>query len=156
MQALEALYVGEANPQGYVVANEMVASRAHVLTARCGALGAACRSLLVTSHRAQIFPRVEGSDGYDRIICDVPCSGDGTFRKHRDKWTHWGPHQGRELHSLQLQIATRAALLLKPGGVMAYSTCRYLLFFDGFSLASKLLFAHRERSTRVLRLHGGC
>jgi 16S rRNA C967 or C1407 C5-methylase (RsmB/RsmF family) len=109
--------------RGFVVANELVPLRAYVLAARCGALGAACRRLVVTSHRAQIFPRSIGSDGYDRIICDVPCSGDGTFRKYRDKWGHWEAHLGRQLHSLQLQIAVRAASLLKRGGVMAYSTC---------------------------------
>jgi 16S rRNA C967 or C1407 C5-methylase (RsmB/RsmF family) len=36
---------------------------------------------------------------------------------------HWAPHQGRQLHSLQLQIALRAAALLAVGGQMAYSTC---------------------------------
>eukprot|EP00242_Pyramimonas_sp_CCMP2087_P006144 CAMPEP_0198200294 /NCGR_PEP_ID=MMETSP1445-20131203/3334_1 /TAXON_ID=36898 /ORGANISM="Pyramimonas sp., Strain CCMP2087" /LENGTH=783 /DNA_ID=CAMNT_0043870315 /DNA_START=153 /DNA_END=2504 /DNA_ORIENTATION=+ len=113
----------EEPSRGFVVANELVPLRAYVLAARCGALGAACRRLVVTSHRAQIFPRSTGSDGYDRIICDVPCSGDGTFRKYRDKWGHWEAHLGRQLHSLQLQIAVRAASLLKRGGVMAYSTC---------------------------------
>lgn len=114
---------GGAQGGGYVVANELVGNRAHVLAARCAALGGAASSLLVSSHRAQIFPHVAGAAGYDRIICDVPCSGDGTFRKHRDKWGHWAPHQGRELHALQLQIALRAASLLAEGGQMAYSTC---------------------------------
>lgn len=63
----------------------------------------------------QIFPGAAGGGKgiFDRIICDVPCSGDGTFRKYRDKWGHWQAHQGRQLHSLQLQIALRAIALLK-------------------------------------------
>lgn len=69
-----------------MVANELVGHRAHVLAARCAALGGAAASLLVSSHRAQIFPHAASAEKFDRIVCDVPCSGDGTFRKHRDKW----------------------------------------------------------------------
>eukprot|EP00854_Cymbomonas_tetramitiformis_P027736 gene27736-34244_t len=115
-QALEALHASEEHsPRGFVVANELVDKRSYLLSNRCAALGSACRRLMVTSHRAQIFPQFDKSCAgeYDRIICDVPCSGDGTFRKYRDKWGHWLPHMGRGLHSLQLQIAIRAIGLLK-------------------------------------------
>jgi 16S rRNA C967 or C1407 C5-methylase (RsmB/RsmF family) len=126
-QALEMLHASKVSPSGFVIANEMVCARSFVLARRCAALGEACARLAVTSHRAQIFPSADADGdadgGYDRIICDVPCSGDGTFRKYRDKWAHWRPHMGRQLHSIQLQIALRAAHLLKTGGVMTYSTC---------------------------------
>ena len=127
-QALEALHsqFGEEGqsswPAGFVVANELDSGRSYVLAKRCAALEAAASSCIVTTHRAQIFPRPR-SPIFDRIICDVPCSGDGTFRKYRDKWRHWQPHQGRQLHSLQIQIGLRALSLLKVGGVMSYSTC---------------------------------
>ncbi|KAK3273882.1 hypothetical protein CYMTET_17904 [Cymbomonas tetramitiformis] len=127
-QALEALHASEEHsPRGFVVANELVDKRSYLLSNRCAALGSACRRLMVTSHRAQIFPQFDKSCAgeYDRIICDVPCSGDGTFRKYRDKWGHWLPHMGRGLHSLQLQIAIRAIGLLKVGGLMTYSTCSF-------------------------------
>lgn len=35
---------------------------------------------------------------YDRILCDVPCSGDGTLRKNQDIWSKWTPNQGVNLH----------------------------------------------------------
>lgn len=76
-----------------MVANELVGHRAHVLAARCAALGGAAASLLVSSHRAQIFPHTDSAEKFDRIVCDVPCSGDGTFRKHRDKWGAHTPVQ---------------------------------------------------------------
>ena len=31
---------------------------------------------------------------FDRILCDVPCSGDGTLRKAPDLWRRWGPSMG--------------------------------------------------------------
>ena len=55
-----------------------------------------------------------------RLAC---LTGDGTFRKYRDKWRHWQAHQGRQLHSLQVQIGMRGLSLLKVGGLMSYSTC---------------------------------
>lgn len=45
------------------------------------------------------FP--DGSVGpikFDRILCDVPCSGDGTLRKNFDVWGKWNPVNGANLH----------------------------------------------------------
>ncbi len=61
--------------------------------------------------------------GFDRILCDVPCSGDGTLRKSPNIWRSWSLANGFGLHPLQLSIAWRAAQLLKVGGKMVYSTC---------------------------------
>eukprot|EP00971_Amphidinium_carterae_P155605 3085814-Amphidinium_carterae.1 len=60
---------------------------------------------------------------YDRILADVPCSGDGTIRKNAQVWRSWGPREALALHSLQKQILLRALYLLAPGGVVVYSTC---------------------------------
>ena len=62
---------------------------------------------------------------YDRIVCDVPCCGDGTLRKSPSLWTRWHPEFALGLHSLQVQIAMRGAALLKVGGRMVYSTCTF-------------------------------
>ena len=109
LQALEL-----AGSSGAVVANELSASRACVLARRCS-LQPAAAGVAIVQHKAQLFP---GPAVYDRIVCDVPCSGDGTMRKHPEKWRSWSPHLGRELHSRQLQIALRAMALLKVGGLM--------------------------------------
>ncbi|KAM0749571.1 S-adenosyl-L-methionine-dependent methyltransferase [Meredithblackwellia eburnea MCA 4105] len=60
---------------------------------------------------------------FDRILADVPCSGDGTLRKNVGIWRDWRVGNGVGLHSLQLRIALRGIALLKPGGRMVYSTC---------------------------------
>ena len=58
-----------------------------------------------------------GADGtYDRVLCDVPCSGDGTLRKNPDIWDSWQPRFSASLHPLQLAILTRGLQLLRPGG----------------------------------------
>ncbi|CAE7936964.1 nsun2 [Symbiodinium necroappetens] len=60
---------------------------------------------------------------YDRVLCDVPCSGDGTLRKRPQCWKTWSVDFAMTLHSKQLQILCRGLHLLKPGGRLVYSTC---------------------------------
>ena len=60
---------------------------------------------------------------FDRVLADVPCSGDGTARKNADVFRKWSPAAALALHSLQIQIAFRGLSLLKVGGLLAYSTC---------------------------------
>eukprot|EP01147_Barroeca_monosierra_P005357 gene5357-7108_t len=118
--------------QGFVVANDADPKRAYTLVRRCAALGSACTKLMVTQHKAQKFPasckQNNGSEEfqqYDRIVCDVPCCGDGTLRKSPDMWRRWHPGFAIGLHSLQIQIAMRGLSLLQVGGIMTYSTCTF-------------------------------
>lgn len=60
---------------------------------------------------------------FDRVLCDVPCSGDGTLRKTPNIWAKWGISSAASLYPLQLQIAERGLRLVKYGGILVYSTC---------------------------------
>lgn len=60
---------------------------------------------------------------FDVILCDVPCSGDGTCRKDRRILPQWKPDIANSLHATQLAILRRGLALLKPGGRLCYSTC---------------------------------
>lgn len=51
--------------------------------------------------------------GFHRILCDVPCSGDGTLRKNADIWRKWSARNGNSLHLLQLRIALQGCRLLE-------------------------------------------
>ena len=62
---------------------------------------------------------------YDTILCDVPCSGDGTMRKHPDIWPKWNLVNISNLHGIQYRIAGRALEMLAVGGRMVYSTCSF-------------------------------
>ncbi|CBZ25619.1 putative methyltransferase [Leishmania mexicana MHOM/GT/2001/U1103] len=60
---------------------------------------------------------------FDRIICDVPCSGDGTIRKERSIATTWSPSYVKSLVPTQRALLYRGLDLLATGGILVYSTC---------------------------------
>ncbi|MFO0737674.1 MAG: transcription antitermination factor NusB [Labilithrix sp.] len=67
-----------------------------------------------------------GSQSYDRILIDAPCSGTGTIRRRPELALR---RQGSDLAALaemQRQILERAASLVKPGGRIIYAVCSIL------------------------------
>ena len=122
-QLVERVLSGDGD--GVVVANDADSKRCHTLIKRTSSLGLRACALVVTCHMAQKMPRLEAEreGGYDRIICDVPCTGDGTTRKHPEVFARWEVALALRQHPLQLQIAMRGAALLRVGGLMCYSTC---------------------------------
>ncbi|MEQ9260775.1 MAG: RsmB/NOP family class I SAM-dependent RNA methyltransferase [Roseovarius sp.] len=63
---------------------------------------------------------------YDLVLCDVPCSGSGTWRRTPDAKWKLTPERLSELVELQSKILGEAAGLLHPGGWLAYTTCSVL------------------------------
>ncbi|KAI3865536.1 hypothetical protein MKW98_002840 [Papaver atlanticum] len=97
-----------------------------------------CANLIVTNHEAQHFPSCKSKNGldtsglgnteiselsFDRVLCDVPCSGDGYLRKAPYIWRKWSACMGNGMHQHQVQTAMRGIALLKLGGRMVYTTC---------------------------------
>jgi 16S rRNA C967 or C1407 C5-methylase (RsmB/RsmF family) len=106
-------------PTGVIVANDVDEQRACMLVHQLKRLNSPC--VMVTNHDASMFPGQEGT--FDRVLCDVPCSGDGTFRKNKLMWKTWTHKSAHALHPLQLRILKRGCMLLKVGGRLVYSTC---------------------------------
>jgi 16S rRNA (cytosine967-C5)-methyltransferase len=62
----------------------------------------------------------------DRVLVDAPCSGLGTLRRNADARWRIGPSAPSVLAEKQLAILHNAAAVLRPGGVLVYSTCTLL------------------------------
>ncbi|XP_064398499.1 RNA cytosine-C(5)-methyltransferase NSUN2-like isoform X2 [Halichondria panicea] len=132
-QLIEALHAEDSQestiPAGVVIANDADNKRCYMLIHQAKRLNSPC--FIVTNHDASVFPMFYYHDEedvrhplfYDRVLCDVPCSGDGTLRKNPIIWREWNPSVGLSLHKLQLRILTRGLELLAPGGRLVYSTC---------------------------------
>ncbi|XP_075867411.1 RNA cytosine C(5)-methyltransferase NSUN2 [Nelusetta ayraudi] len=115
-------------PEGFVIANDVDNKRCYLLVHQAKRLNSPC--IMVVNHDASCIPTLKvDSDGkkdilfYDRILCDVPCSGDGTMRKNIDVWKKWTTSNSLHLHGLQIRIAVRGVEQLAVGGRMVYSTC---------------------------------
>ena len=62
---------------------------------------------------------------FDVILCDVPCSGEGMFRKDPATIGEWSPGQVEKCWKLQREIISDAWACLREGGILIYSTCTF-------------------------------
>ena len=120
---------------GLLIANDVDYRRSHMLIHQMKRLNSP--NLIVMNHDATQFPSIklpsdpvfEGQKPrgkylkFDRILADVPCSGDGTVRKNQSIWKDWNPNNSLGLHIVQCRILVRALQMLKVGGRVVYSTC---------------------------------
>lgn len=126
---LEADPTDNGRATGLLIANDSDYKRGHMLVHQLKRLSSP--NLLVTNHDATQFPSIRLPSPkekaqylkFDRILADVPCSGDGTLRKNANLWKDWQPGGALGLHLVQIRILVRALQLLKVGGRVVYSTC---------------------------------
>lgn len=105
--------------QGIVIANEPSLSRIASLRSNCERLGAV--NVAITRYDGRRFP----SCLFDRVLVDVPCSGEGRARKDMGICERSNLKRSLGLQPLQKGLLKRAVNLVKPGGVVVYSTCTY-------------------------------
>ncbi|KAE9363872.1 S-adenosyl-L-methionine-dependent methyltransferase [Stipitochalara longipes BDJ] len=117
---------------GLLIANDSDYKRSHMLIHQLKRLSSP--NLIVTNHDATMYPSIKLPSTpenpahnrylkFDRILADVPCSGDGTTRKNANLWKDWNPGNALGLYITQVRILVRALQMLKPGGRVVYSTC---------------------------------
>lgn len=74
-----------------------------------------------------LYPRdfVRQKQRFDLILCDVPCSGEGMFRKDAATISEWSPKNVERCWQLQREIVSDAWRCLNDGGILIYSTCTF-------------------------------
>ena len=128
------------NGCGLLVSNEIVPSRAKILSENIERLGV--RNALVISEEpgklADRFPAF-----FDRILVDAPCSGEGMFRKHPEAADEWSLENVLMCADRQDMILDCAAKMLAPGGKIVYSTCTFSTLEDE-EAAKRFISRHPE------------
>lgn len=62
---------------------------------------------------------------FDKILVDAPCSGEGMFRTQPQMMRHWEEEGPNHYVPIQREILEKAADMLRPGGMLMYSTCTF-------------------------------
>lgn len=125
-QMVEYLHDNCSSPSGFVLANDNDFKRAHMLVHQVKRLNSP--NFIVTNHDATFLSNFYEDESktvhkFDRILADVPCSGDGTLRKNFDVWKNWNVSSGLMLHPTQVNCLRRGLQMLAVGGRLVYSTC---------------------------------
>ena len=105
--------------KGEVLSLELYESRVPLIKEGALRLGLSC---IKAQQNDSSKKREEWKDSFDKVICDVPCSGYGTIAK-KPEIRHKDPEEAKGLPEIQLAILEAGAYALKPGGKLVYSTC---------------------------------
>jgi len=105
--------------RGLLVANDPANTRVASLRSNCERAGAI--NVVVTRYDGRRFP----STKFDRVLVDAPCTGQGMARKDITVLDRWSLKRSLGLQRLQRALLKRATDLVKPGGVIVYSTCTF-------------------------------
>lgn len=112
----------EAFGDNYIlVSNEVMRSRASVLADNMALWGDP--NVVVTSVDPKAFARLEGF--FDIIVADVPCSGEGMFRKDAKAVEDWSEGTVNLCSTRQKRILADVWPSLREGGALVYSTCTF-------------------------------
>ena len=143
-----AYEIGKA-ASGMVVANDPDPDR--ILTLKRRYEKCLSPNFLVTCATAEDLARRVHRCGasFDRVLADVPCSGDGTIRKFPHIWRVFRPRMAIELHKIQLAIALSGLQMLHKGGRMVYSTCSINPLEDE-AVVAELLRRHWSDGLRLV------
>ena len=109
-------------PKGsLLVANEVIRNRSQILAENLTKWGHP--GVVVTNNDPADFSSL--TDFFDILLTDVPCSGEGMFRKESVAVTQYDQPLLDRCAALGAEILENAAAMLAPGGILVYSTCTF-------------------------------
>ena len=109
------------NKTGLLISNDVSISRAQTLMSNLERHGVS--NAYVTAQ--DICNIHQWDQSFDKILIDAPCSGEGMFRKDHDLIASWQKTNPDDYSAIQKKIATSCLSMLKPGGMILYSTCTF-------------------------------
>ena len=108
--------------KGILFSNEINRSRAEILSRNIERMGIT-NAIVLNETSDKLAERFAGY--FDAIVVDAPCSGEGMFRKDREAVLQWTEESVGVCADRQKDILENAYTMLRPGGVMVYSTCTF-------------------------------
>ena len=116
-------YLGsQMQNRGLLVTNDISPKRVKALVKNVELMG--LTNTFVVNETPQKLQKVY-PEFFDKILLDVPCSGEGMFRKDREAVQSYTRFKSSECVALQREIVDSAYYMLKPGGTIVYSICTF-------------------------------
>lgn len=112
------------NPNGILISNEIIPSRCKTLTGNIERMG--FQNVITTCADAKRIASLYG-EAFDLVIVDVPCSGEGMFRKDENAQKEWSAENVLHCAERQREILDEIKTTVKSGGLLLYSTCTFSL-----------------------------
>ena len=109
------------SPDSLLISNEPIRNRAQILSENVQKWG--YPQHIVTNNYPKDFRKAKML--FDVILTDVPCSGEGMFRKDEGAIREWSPKNVEHCWKLQREIVGDIWNCLRPGGILIYSTCTF-------------------------------
>jgi 16S rRNA (cytosine967-C5)-methyltransferase len=81
------------------------------------------KTLVINSADTEVVEAKIGSQKFDLVLCDVPCSGSGTWSRTPEQFHFFKDVQLRKFEELQYPIVYNASKHVADGGTLAYVTC---------------------------------
>lgn len=137
--------------RGILVLNEIHPGRARILSENVERMGIA-NAIVTNAAPEELADRFPG--WFDRILVDAPCSGEGMFRKTPEACREWSAQNVEMCAKRQDGILDSAALMLRAGGRLVYSTCTFAPSEDEGSVL-RFLLRHPDFALRKVPLSEG-
>lgn len=107
--------------KGLLLSNEIIPNRARILFENITKWGAA--NAVISNNSSEAFQKLNSF--FDCIVTDVPCSGEGMFRKDPESRLEWSESNVEMCAARQRDIIENCWDSLKTGGFLIYSTCTF-------------------------------
>ena len=107
---------------GLIISNDLSFSRCGLISNNEERLGIK-NIIIINNDLSKIYHKY--LNAFDKIILDAPCSGSGMFRKSDEMMKDWSINKVYKFQEIQKSLIDIAYQMLKPGGLLSYSTCSY-------------------------------
>ena len=107
---------------GLIISNDLSFSRCGLISNNVERLGIK-DIIIINNDSSKIYQKYLNT--FDKIILDAPCSGSGMFRKDDKMMNDWSINKVYKFAEIQKSLIDIAYQMLKPGGLLSYSTCSY-------------------------------
>ena len=112
---------------GLIISNDLSRKRAGLILENVERLGLG--NVVITNNDFSLISN-NYNNSFDKIILDAPCSGSGMFRKNNLVKEDWTYDKVIKFSEIQKSLILSAYSMLKPGGIICYSTCSFSLEED--------------------------